>query len=67
MIETFVWILKSVRENILEKFMLPGLGISYWDFCISLLIVGLLITVLVNGVKSSKRSENVSSDKPKKK
>lgn len=32
MIETFVWILKSVRENILEKFMLPGLGISYWDF-----------------------------------
>ena len=66
MIENILFILNNVRENVLESFIIPGLNISYWDFCISLLIVGLLITVLVNGVKSSNRSKNNSSDKPKK-
>ena len=51
MINNIVWILKNVRENILEQFIIPDLNISYWDFCIYLLIVGLVATVLVNSVR----------------
>ena len=40
-----------VRENILEEFVLPELNISYWEFLIYLALVGVVATVLVNGVR----------------
>lgn len=50
MIKNIVWILKTVRTELLEKFIIPDLNISYWDFCIYLLIVGVVATVLINSV-----------------
>lgn len=61
MLENFLSILTSVRENILEAFIIPGLNISYWDFCLSLLIIGLIIKVLVNGAPSKHRSNAKSN------
>lgn len=46
-------IMQTIRTEILEKFTIPGLGISYWKFCIYLLIIGVVVTVLVNGVRVS--------------
>lgn len=65
MISFFIGIMNNVRENILESFILPELGISYWDFCITMLIIGLVITVLVNSVKSEFKSSARSSKKTK--
>ena len=65
MISFFIGIMNSVRENILEAFIIPELGISYWDFCITMLIIGLVITVLVNSVKSEIKSASRSSKKNK--
>lgn len=63
MIEYFIWLMSHIREQIFERFIIPGLNVSYWDFCIALLVIGLLITVLVNGVKA----RNGSHQKPSKK
>lgn len=46
-------IMTMIREQILETFSIPGLGISYWKFCIYLLIIGVVVTVLINGVRVS--------------
>lgn len=46
-------IMTTIRTQILETFTIPGLGISYWKFCIYLLIIGVVITVLINGVRVS--------------
>lgn len=46
-------IMNMVREEIMETFTIPGLGISYWKFCIYLLVVGVVVAVLVNGVSVS--------------
>ena len=54
--QAFFDLMTMVREGILEKLIIPGLGISYWKFCIYLLVIGVVATVLINGVR-------VSSDK----
>lgn len=51
MISYMLQVMNTVRVNLLEGFILPELNISYWDFIIALLIIGLLIKVLVNSVK----------------
>ena len=53
MISNLFWILNEVREKILEAFVLPELGISYWKFLIILAVVGVVITVLINSVQVS--------------
>ena len=66
MISYFFWLMNYIRENVFEAFIIPELNISYWDLCIAFLIIGLLITVLVNGVKSSVRSSSNSVKKARK-
>lgn len=64
MISDLIWILKTIREELLEKFMLPELNISYWDFCIYLAMAAIVITVLINSVKvSGSGLSNVKSEK----
>lgn len=46
-------IMTVVREKILETTIIPGLGISWWKFSIYLLIIGVVVTVLINGVRVS--------------
>lgn len=53
MISSFLWIMNYVREEILEKFILPEIGISYWEFCIYLAIAAIVITLLINSIKVS--------------
>lgn len=50
-------LLTMIREDVLEKVVIPGLGISYWKFCIYLLIIGVVVTVLINGVRISSGRE----------
>lgn len=61
MISNMLWLLKLVREEVLEKFILPELEISYWDFCIYLAIMGVVIVVLINAVKVSGGQTQFSS------
>ena len=64
MINDLFWILNYIRTELLEKFELPQLGVSYWEFLCLLAIVGMVITVLVNSVQvsagHSARMKNVS-------
>lgn len=53
MLSNLFYILNTVREEILEAFILPELGISYWDYLCLLAIVGIVITVLINSVQVS--------------
>lgn len=46
-------IMTLIREKILEKLIIPGLDISWWKFSIYLLIIGVVVTVLINGVRIS--------------
>lgn len=49
----FLELLKSIRTDILQKFLLPGLGnLSYWAYLLGLLVVAIVVTVLVNVVRS---------------
>jgi len=64
MLENFWYLMNTVRTEILEKFIIPGIGISYWKFLIYLAVAGVVITVLVNGVKvSSGNAAKASRDK----
>ena len=65
MLQNIYWLLNYVRENILEKFMLPELNISYWDFCIYLAIAGVVIVVLINAVRVSGSSAISNSERRK--
>lgn len=57
----FFDLMTMVREDILEKLIIPGLGISWWKFSVYLLIIGVVVTVLVNGVRvSSSRAASSS-------
>lgn len=47
----FLELLTKVRTEILEKFILPELGVSYWKFVIGLALAAVVITVLVNVVR----------------
>ena len=61
MISNILWLLRHVREEIFEKFILPELEISYWDFCIYLSIISVVIVVLINAVKVSGGQSQFSS------
>lgn len=65
MISYILWLLEYVREEILEKFILPELNISYWDFCVYLAIIGVVIVVLINSVKVSGTQAQFSSKESK--
>ena len=60
MLDTLFWMLEQVRSKILEGFIIPELNISYWEFCIYSAIVGVVVTVLINGVKVSGASQSYS-------
>lgn len=64
MLENLFYILNTVREKILEGFIIPGLNMSYWEFLCMLAIVGIVITVLVNSVQvgagRGARSEDIN-------
>lgn len=47
----FFSLLKMLRVDILDKFELPGIGVTYWDFLIGLAITAVVLTVLVNTVR----------------
>lgn len=44
-------LLKDIREKILEKIIIPGIDISWWEFVLGLIVVSILVTVLINAVK----------------
>lgn len=46
-------LMDTIRTEILENLMIPGLGISWWKFSIYLLIISVVVTVLINAVKVS--------------
>ena len=60
MLDSLFWMLEQVRTKILEGFIIPDLDISYWEFCIYSAIVGVVVTVLINGVKVSGSAQNYS-------
>lgn len=53
MITNLFWILNYIREELLEKFILPELDISYWKFLIILAMVSVVVAVLINSVRVS--------------
>lgn len=57
----FLEVMEIIRTHILEKFILPGIGVSYWSFLIGLLVAGIVITVLINAVRASSSSAERSS------
>lgn len=61
MISDLFYILNEVREKIFERFILPGLNISYWSFLIWIAIIGMVITLLVNSVRAGR----IDKDSPK--
>lgn len=68
MLENFWWLMNTIREELLEKFILPGIGISYWKFLIYLAVAGVVITVLINSVRysvsrHSDKDSNVDDEK----
>lgn len=48
--DTLFTMLDTIRTQILEYFIIPGLGISWWKFSLILLTLGIVIKVLVNAV-----------------
>lgn len=60
MLDNIFWLLELVRTKILEAFIIPDLEISYWEFLIYSAIVGVVVTVLINGVKVSGSAQNFS-------
>lgn len=65
--ESLFEIMTLVREEILETTIIPGLGISWWKFSIYLLIIGVVVTVLINGVRvsSSKAARGSKNSSPR--
>lgn len=61
MLENFWSLMNTIRTELLEKFIIPGIGISYWKFLIYLAVAGVVITVLINAVRYTS-SESVSKD-----
>lgn len=51
--DTLFTMLNTIRTQILEYLTIPGLGISWWQFCLILLTMGIIIKVLVNVVRVS--------------
>lgn len=66
MISNLFWLLNYIRTSILETFTLPELGISYWDFLVTLALVGVVATILINSVRvSSRKADRARSDSKK--
>lgn len=61
MLDNIFWLLELVRDQILKKFIIPDLDISYWEFCIYGALVAVVVTVLVNAVKVSGSGSAYSS------
>lgn len=57
----FFSFMKMLRVDILDKFEIPGIGVTYWDFLIGLAITAIVLTVLVNTVRIG--SVNYSNSK----
>ena len=55
-LDWFLNVLVTVRTEILQRFMIPGLNMSWWSFAVILLVVGILISVLINAVRASAQS-----------
>lgn len=55
-LDWFLNVLVTVRTEILQRFMIPGLNMSWWSFAVILLVVGVLISVLINAVRASAQS-----------
>lgn len=59
----FISLIKIIRVNVLEKFILPGLETSYWSFFIGLAIAAIVITVLINTVRIGSVSYSSSKER----
>lgn len=46
--DNLFYIMNTVRDSILESFIIPGLGISYWKFIIYMAFAAIVIVALVN-------------------
>lgn len=44
-------LIELVRTEILEQFMIPGLGISWWRFAIYMALATVVVVALVNAVR----------------
>lgn len=44
-------LIELVRTEILEQFMIPGLGISWWRFAIYMALATIVVVALVNAVR----------------
>ena len=65
-LDWFLNVLVTVRTEILQRFMIPGLNMSWWSFAVILLVVGILISVLINAVRASSYSSvEMSSSRSK--
>lgn len=64
----FLSYLKMIRVEVLEKFTIPILDVTYWEFIIGVAIASVVITVLVSGVRIGVVRGHVPrrSDSPKK-
>lgn len=51
--DTLFTMLNTIRTQVLEYLTIPGLGISWWQFCLILLTMGIVIKVLLNAVTVS--------------
>lgn len=58
----FVSLLYMIRTQILEKFILPHMNISYWQFAIGLAVAAVVITVLVNVVRIGSASSSTKEN-----
>lgn len=51
--DTLFTMLNTIRTQILEGLTIPGLGISWWQFSLILLVMGIVVKVLINAVRVS--------------
>lgn len=61
-------LIEQVRTQILEEFIIPGLGISWWRFAIYMALATIVVVALVNvvrvtGVKASDRNYSRRNNK----
>ena len=52
-------LISLVRTEILEKFMIPGLGISWWRFAVYMALASIVVVALVNVIKVTADRPNV--------
>lgn len=62
-IKFFLSLLKMLRVDVLDKFVIPTLGVTYWDFIIALALSAVVLTVLVNTVRIGMVTYSHSADR----